>query len=403
MRKVLYAITIGALLSTAALLGQTITSSLVGTVRDASGAVVPGAVVSVINLANNSRSQTKSDASGAFVLLQLTPGSYNVEVEGAGFRKYLRKGMLLELQQQANLDVSLEVGAVSDTLTVTGDAPSVDTTTSAVGDLVNNTAILNLPLNTRNVYSLIFLTPGLAGSVGNDYNSLSFSVNGARNDSMEVLVDGATGGFPTVNGYFGIGAFPPVDAVGEFKMLDENYPAEFGRSLGNVVNIIYKSGTNGLHGTAFEFLRNSALDSNTFFSNRLGVALPSFKRSQYGGVVDGPIRKNKTFFLFAIEALRQNQFQSTTADRSDCAAEAGRFLPDSCVERKADPDVRPVLRGLRQRRKPDAVRQQRDSNLAHQPRGRQPGEVFPTAEHGWKHRHQRQQLLPDRGAPRQHK
>ena len=312
MKKLVYAITIGALLSTAALLGQTITSSLVGTVRDSSGAVVPGAGVAVINQANNGRSQTKADASGAFVLLQLAPGSYNVEVESAGFRKYLRKGMVLELQQQANLDVSLEVGAVSDILTVTGDAPSVETTTSAVGDLVNNTAILNLPLNTRNVYSLIFLTPGLAGSVGNDYNSLSFSVNGARNDSMEVLVDGATGGFPTVNGYFGIGAFPPVDAVGEFKMLDENYPAEFGRSLGNVVNIIYKSGTNGLHGTAFEFLRNSALDSNTFFSNRLGVALPSFKRSQYGGVADGPIRKNKTFFLFAIEALRQNQFQSTT-------------------------------------------------------------------------------------------
>ena len=312
MRRVCCAFVLGALLPAAMLVAQTITSGMIGGVHDQTGAVVPAASVTAVNLESNARSETKTDSAGNFVLLQLAPGQYDLEVQAAGFRKYVRKGIVLELQQQAHMDIGLDIGQVSDAVTVTGDAPAIETSSSSVGALVNNTAILNLPLNTRNVYSLIFLTPGLAGSVGNDYNSLSYSVNGARNDSMETLVDGATGGFPTVNGYFGTGAFPPVDAVGEFKMLDENYSAEFGRSLGNVVNIIYKSGTNSLHGTAFEFLRNSALDANTFFSNRLGVALPSFKRSQFGGVADGPIRKNKTFFLFAIEALRQNQFQSTT-------------------------------------------------------------------------------------------
>src|SRR5216684_4999431 len=118
----------------------------------------------------------------------------------------------------------------------------------------------------RRVYRAVF---------GNDYNSLSYSVNGARGTSSEAMVDGATGGFPTVNGFFGIGVFPSVDALSEFKMMSANYSAEFGRSLGNVVNLIYKSGTNAWHGSGYEFLRNSALDANTFFSNARGIPLGS--------------------------------------------------------------------------------------------------------------------------------
>src|SRR5581483_4997069 len=153
---------------------------------------------------------------------------------------------------------------------------------------------------------------GAAGSIGNDYNSLSYSINGARSDSMETMVDGVTGGFPTVNGYYGIGVFPSVDAIAEFKVEGQNYPAEFGRSLGNVTNVIYKSGSNAFHSTLYEFLRNSVLDANSFFSNANGVPLPSFHRSQYGAVLDGPIKKDKTFFLVDFENLRQNSFSSVT-------------------------------------------------------------------------------------------
>jgi hypothetical protein len=300
------------LIAAAVVFSQSITSSLIGTVHDNSGAVVPNATITAINLATNARAETQTDSTGNFVLLQLKPGSYTVEVSAPGFKKYVRSGLVLELQQQARLDASLEVGQLSEAITVTADASTLETTTSTIGDVVNNHAILNLPLNTRNIYSLIYLTPGVAGGIGNDYNSLSYSVNGARGTSMETMVDGATGGFPTVNGYFGIGVFPSVDAIGEFKMMDSNYSAEFGRSLGNVVNVIYKSGTNAFHGSAYEFLRNSALDANSFFSNARGVALPSFKRHQFGGVVNGPIIKDKTFFLFSLEDLRQNAFQSVT-------------------------------------------------------------------------------------------
>ncbi len=300
------------LLPGAFLFAQSITSSLIGTVHDNTGAVVPNATVAAIELATNARSETRTDANGDYVLLQLKPGSYTVEISASGFKKYVRSGVVLELQQQARLDASLEIGQLSEAVTVTADASALETTISTVGDVVNNRAILNLPLNTRNIYSLIYLTPGVAGGIGNDYNSLSYSVNGARGSSMETMVDGATGGFPTVNGYFGIGVFPSVDAIGEFKMMDSNYSAEFGRSLGNVVNVIYKSGTNSFHGSAYEFLRNSALDANSFFSNARGVALPSFKRHQFGGVINGPVIKDKTFFLFSLEDLRQNAFQSVT-------------------------------------------------------------------------------------------
>lgn len=306
-------------------LAQSITSGIVGTVIDDSGAVVPNAVVTAINPDTNSRAEARTDASGNYVLLQLKPGSYTVEISAPGFKKYVRSGIILELQQQARLDATLAVGQVNDTVTVTADASTLETTTSTVGDVVNNHAILNLPLNTRNVFSLIYLTPGVAGGIGNDYNSLSYSVNGARGSSMETMVDGATGGFPTVNGFFGIGVFPSVDAISEFKMMDSNYSAEFGRSLGNVVNLIYKSGSNDWHGSAYEFLRNSALDANTFFSNARGIPLPSFRRNQFGGVVNGPIRKDKTFFLFSVEDLRQNAFQSVTTTVPSILQRKGDF------------------------------------------------------------------------------
>jgi hypothetical protein len=299
-------------LAAAALRGQSITSSLIGSVHDETGAVVPFATVTSVDIATNARASSKTDASGDYLLLQLKPGSYTVEVEAAGFKKYIQSGIVLELQQQARLDVSLAVGQLAETVTVQADASRLETTTSTIGDVVNNRAILNLPLNTRNVFSLIYLTPGVSGGIGNDYNSLSYSVNGARGTSSEAMVDGATGGFPTVNGFFGIGVFPSVDALSEFKMMNSNYSAEFGRSLGNVVNLIYKSGTNTWHGSGYEFLRNSALDANSFFSNARGVPLGSLKRSQYGGVFNGPIRKNKTFFLFSLEDLRQRAFQSNT-------------------------------------------------------------------------------------------
>jgi carboxypeptidase family protein len=296
----------------ATLAGQSITSRIVGTVSDSSGAAVAGAAIVARNVDTNERIESRSGASGDYLLLNLKPGGYEVEVNAPGFKKYIRKGVRLQLEQESRLDVALELGQLSEAVTVEANVTTLETTTSSIGMVVNNRAILNLPLDTRNVFSLIYLTPGVSGSIGNNYNSLSFSVNGTRTSLMEIMTDGIPAGHPTVQGYSGISVFPSVDAIGEFKVEAENYSAEYGHSIGGVVNVVFKSGTNLFHGTAYEFIRNSVLDANNFFSNARGVGLPSFKRNQFGGVLDGPIKKDKTFFLVSTEFLRQRAFSSTT-------------------------------------------------------------------------------------------
>src|SRR5687767_5361496 len=173
----------------------------------------------------------------------------------------------------------------------------LETTNAAIGKVVDNHRIVNLPLNTRNVYSLIFLTPGVTGSVGNSYGEMRYSVNGARARMMDTLIDGVSASHATVTGFAGISVFPSVDAIEEFKVMGANYSAEFGRSMGSVLNVVFKSGGNQFHGSAYEFLRNSVLDANNFFDNRIGRELASFKRSQFGGTLSGPILKDRTFFM----------------------------------------------------------------------------------------------------------
>ena len=181
-------------------------------------------------------------------------------------------------------------------------------TTSSIGKVVDNKRILELPLNTRNVYSLVNLTPGVTGGIGNAHNGGGYSVNGARGGTFDVLVDGSSAAFPTVNGFAGLSVFPSVDAVAEFKMQAQNFSAEFGRSMTSVLNLVYKSGNNTYHGSAYEFMRNSVLDANNFFANQRGTPLASFKRNQFGGMVSGPVIKNKTFFMGAYEGLRERSF-----------------------------------------------------------------------------------------------
>ncbi|MBI3280764.1 MAG: TonB-dependent receptor [Acidobacteria bacterium] len=291
---------------------QSFTGTILGTVRDASGAIVPNATVTAINSDNNQKREATTDASGVYSVPLLPPGKYSIEAVAQGFRKFVQEGIVLQVQQQARVDISLTLGAVSESVTVTADAPVVESTTSSVGKVVDNRRIRDLPLNTRNVYALIYLTPGVTGSIGNNYNSLSYAVNGARRTMMDTIVDGVTASFPTVNGFTGISVFPSVDAIEEFKVMGANYSAEFGRSLGSVLNVVFKSGTNSFHGSAYEFLRNSVLDANNFFDNRRGSELASFKRSQFGGTAGGPIRRDKTFFLGSYEGLRERSFANRT-------------------------------------------------------------------------------------------
>ena len=154
---------------------------------------------------------------------------------------------------------------------------------------------------------------------------MSYSVNGARASMMDTLIDGATASHPTVQGYSGISAFPSVDAIGEFKVMGANFPAEYGRSAGSVLNVVYKSGTNNFHGTAYEFLRNSALDANSCYNNLRNVPLASFKRSQYGGTLGGPIKKDRTFFMTSYEGLCQGSFSTRTSTVPTALQKSGNF------------------------------------------------------------------------------
>jgi hypothetical protein len=304
---------------------QSFTGSILGTIKDSTDSVVPAAAITVINVSTNSRAETKSDAGGNYTVPQLPPGPYRVEVEAAGFRKLVREGIVLQVAQQARVDIALAVGSVTDAVTVNADATVLETTTSTIGKVVDNRRIMELPLNSRNVYSLIYLTPGVSGSIGNNYNSLSYSVNGARASLMDTLIDGVSASHPTVQGYTGISVFPSVDAIAEFKIQAQNYSADFGRSAGSVLNVIFKSGTNQLHGSAYEFLRNSVLDANDFFGNSRGAALLSFKRSQFGGMASGPIKKDRTFFMGSFEGLRQRSFSSTTTTVPTALERTGDF------------------------------------------------------------------------------
>ncbi len=313
-------------------LAQTITASLEGIVQDTTGAVIPGAKVRIMNAATNIEIPLASGAEGRFVAPALPAGAYTIVIEAAGFKRLHRTGVELRVNQAARIEFVLEIGQVSESVEVTGQPPLLETTTSAVGQVVDNKRIVDLPLNQRNPYALIFLVPGVVGSTSFNFIPASnFSVNGGRHGSNEILLDGIPSA-PSQDMRNSPAVFPSVDAVQEFRVQTNNYSAEFGRSGGGVINLIYKSGTNTLHGSAFEFLRNSVLDSNDFFANSRGVPLASFKRNQFGGSLGGPVflpklynGRNRTFFFASYEGLRERAAQNFISTMPSALERAGDF------------------------------------------------------------------------------
>jgi hypothetical protein len=313
--------------------GQFVTASLQGMVQDRTGASVPGARIDVTNTSTGVSTRAVTDASGRFVFPSLPPGGpYTVSVEASGFQTEERTGINLSVNQVADINVPLQVGEATQKVEVNADATQLETDTAAVGQVISNRSVDNLPLNQRNVYSLMFLVPGVTGSVTYQYNSLNFSVDGGRPGTTNVLVDGIPASPPLIVPIGGFAVFPSVDAVQEFKVQTTAYSAEFGRSGSGIVNVILKSGTNQFHGSGYDFVRNSALDSNTYFSNRSGTPLPSFERNQFGGSVTGPVwiprlynGKDKTFFLFSYEGLRQGTETEVTTTVPTALQRTGAF------------------------------------------------------------------------------
>ena len=305
--------TAGILASTCAF-AQSFTASVRGTVTDESNASIGSAKIVVTSVERGTSSTTTTDESGRYVVTALQPGSYTLAVEAPGFKRFASQRFTLNVQEQATVNASLQVGDVSTTVEVQGAAELVNTTIANLGQVIENRYILQLPNLARSSMSLAYLTPGVVGSGGRrGDNSTNFVANGSRNSTSDVLVDGVT--VTTVEQNSGITDLkfsPSVDAVQEFKMQTNFFSAEYGQTGGAVVNMVTKSGSNEFHGTGYYFLRDAKLNANDWFANRAGRAIPAFHRDQFGGVLGGPVIKNKTFFFAGYEYTKQES--PTTAN-----------------------------------------------------------------------------------------
>ncbi|HWP42888.1 MAG TPA: carboxypeptidase-like regulatory domain-containing protein, partial [Blastocatellia bacterium] len=323
---------------------QTTRATVSGTVTDEKGSVIVNARITARNLDTGITREVTSDGDGRYIIPELSPGRFEVRAEHEGFRPELRTGIDLTVGREAVINFSLLAGGVQEQVVIESNAPLVETTTSAVGFLVNNKQIEELPLNGRDVLQLATLQNGVVSttSIGvaqddTGPGTTKLIINGARLDGNAFYLDGTetVDAFGYSPGGLG-GGFLGVDALREFQVLTSNYSAEFGLGGGAIINAVTKSGGNDFHGTAFEFLRNSALDARNFFN---AEKLP-FKRNQFGGSLGGPIRRNGTFFFVNYEGLRRREGTSTIFNVPSPAAREGRLTTGQVT---INPRVRPYL------------------------------------------------------------
>jgi len=280
-------------------------AQITGRVSDATGAVVQGGQVTLTNQANGFKRETVTNDEGYYTIPLVQPGAYEITVRKDGFKPVTRSGVVLNVEQVARLDFTLETGAVTDAVIITSDAPLLNRETSSVGQVIDNKTIVTLPLNGRNYSQLATLSPGATPKPGSR-TSDGFSVSGNRLFQNSFLVDGADNN----NYIFGVDTNstqalrPSVEAVQEFKVETANYSAEYGRAAGAVISVATKSGSNRFHGSAFEFLRNDALDAADFFANRNNLGKPPLRYNQFGGTIGGPVRRDHTFFFFSYQGTR---------------------------------------------------------------------------------------------------
>jgi hypothetical protein len=304
---------------------QQITGSIRGTVSDPSGAVVDAATVTANQTETGLSRTAMTDRAGAYVLLELPVGHYQLQVEAKGFQRYLQQGIILNVNETATIPVRLAVGAQTQQVDVMADAQLIQGTVTSLGKTVSEREVLDLPLNGRNFTQLgllqpgvVPLTPGLAEAGGSLRDGQAYAVNGQRPESNNFLIDGANN-FNGVDGGFVLK--PPVDAITEFRILTHNANAEFGNSLGSTTNIITRSGTNRFHGALWEFLRNDVFDATNYFAS----TTEPLKQNQFGGTFGGPIRKDKTFFFGYYEGFHNRQGETDSSTVPSLAQRNGDF------------------------------------------------------------------------------
>jgi len=311
---------------------QVTTGTIVGTVRDSSGAAIDGVTLTVLNEATGLIRSLVSDSSGDFLAPLLPIGPYSVTAEKPGFSRYVQRGITLQLNQNARLDITLNVGSVQESVTVQASAPLVDTRGSSLGEVVDQRTLTELPLNGRNPIQLAAYTAGVStisaptiltwtGRTGGQ-----LTVHGSRGNENGYLLDGAhfTGMYQSTGMNY-----PAPDALQEFKLITNSYSAEYGRMVGSVFNAVTRSGTNELHGAAWEFLRNDALNARNFFA----PSVPFLRQNQFGAMAGGPIKRDRLFLYGMYQGTRIREqrlltgFPATREERQGFFREpAGRVL-----------------------------------------------------------------------------
>jgi hypothetical protein len=294
---------------------QNTTGSIVGTVTDASGASVANATVTVTNIATSDKRTTSSSDSGEYQVLTLQPGQYSLTIEGTGFKRYSRSPVEVQVEQATRVNVQMAIGAVTEQVTVTSSAPIMQSENASLGQVVQGRAVTEMPLNGRNVLALVGLVPGVVpqGSSGgnltgqNVFAAGNFQIGGGTSNQSSTLYDGA----PVNISYGNITSLvPSQDTVQEFRVQTNNNTAEYGNYTGGVINITSKSGSNAIHGTAYEFVRNTIFNSTPYFSKHNPTAILAknpYHQNQFGANIGFPIIKDKLFGFFDYQGYRQAQ------------------------------------------------------------------------------------------------
>ena len=321
--------TVLALLLVVPAFAQTDTGSLVGTVRDPTGAAVPNASVTLTNSATGVSRTSTTNESGAYQFNALLAGSYNVKASAPGFASQIRNDVAIDIQSRPSVDFELKIGDAAQTIEVEAGTPLLETQTADVGGVVAERPIRDLPLNGRRYADLALLEPGIQKNYTNGNNQAPdrFSSNGNLEVQNYFSLDGVDNNSGSTNLQEGSvqAVQPPPDALQEFRVQTRTYSAEFGTSAGAVINATIKSGTNQFHGDLWEFLRNSKLDANTFFNNANGARRGRFSQNQYGGTLGGPVIKNRTFIFGDYQKFSSRKATSSTSTVPTPLMKAGNF------------------------------------------------------------------------------
>src|SRR5262245_3909206 len=311
MRKQLLKALLLTLILTTSAWSQVSRGTILGTVKDPSGGVIPGVSVTIVNEGTNLSRSLITDETGSFNAELLPVGKYRVEAELAGFRKEVRTGIELHIDQKARADMTLQVGDVAEVVQVDAAAPLVQTEDASLASTMDNRKIIELPLNGRDIAQLAYLIPGaFAPRQGSSLGGRGgFSIAGQTENTNQLMLDGVNN---NGGGTHEISARVNVDAIQEFKIQTNTYGAQYGRFAGAQVDAVTKSGTNDYHGNLYYFHRNDNLDARNAFDPWPLEKKPEFKRHQYGATIGGPIQKNKTFFCAGYQGQRQYKLNTKT-------------------------------------------------------------------------------------------